>query len=104
MIDKLIEQAAMVLVIVPQNPNNKEVIAALTSSLANAQSGSSSFSGNAKSNIDRETVAVIAAAASHVLGKAFSIKKIQFVKEQGDSPWTRMGKLSMFTSHEIKRY
>lgn len=104
MLDKLIEQAAMVLVIVPQNPNNKEVIASLTSSLANAQSGDS-FGGNVQNNIDKETVAVITAAASHVIGQAFQIKKIQFIKEQGgDSPWTRMGKLSMFTSHDIKRY
>lgn len=107
MLDKLIESAALVLVIVPRHEQNQDVIASITDSLAKAQSGnkSSSLGGTTNSQrIDAETVAVITAAASHVIGKAFQIKKIQFLNEQNDSSWSRMGKLSVFASHDIKRY
>lgn len=102
MLDKLIENAALVLVIVPRNEGNQEVISSITSSLAKAQSGS--FGGSVQQKIDAETVAVITAAASHIIGQAFQIKKIQFIKEQHDSSWSRMGKLDVFASHDIKRY
>ncbi len=105
MLDKLIEQAALILVIVPGNGGNQQVIDSITNSLGNA-SGSSY--GGSRSNhpqkVDAETVAVITAAASHIIGQAFQIKKIQFIKEQHDSSWSRMGKLDVFASHEIKRY
>ncbi len=99
MLDKLIEQAALVLVIVPQNPNSKEVIAALTSSLnsANQENNAENVQSNA---IDKETVAAITAAASFVLGRAFHIRKIKFVHDQADTSWSRIGKLKLFSSQE----
>lgn len=99
MLDKLIEQAALVLVIVPKNPNSKEVIAALTSSLNSANQGNNTE--NIQSNpIDKDTVAAITAAASFVLGRAFQIRKIKFVRDQADSSWSRIGKLKLFSSQE----
>lgn len=99
MLDKLIEQAALVLVIVPQNPNSKEVIAALTSSLNTSKQGNSADNEQTNS-IDKETVAAITAAASFVLGRAFQIRKIQFVRDQADTSWSRIGKLKLFSSQE----
>lgn len=101
MLDELIKNAAMVLVIVPNGAGNQEVVRSLTGSLANAQSGSS-IGGTRTDKPDAETVAVITAAASHVIGQAFQIKKIQFIKDQQDSSWSRIGKLSIFESHNIK--
>lgn len=99
MLDKLIKDAALVLVIVPQNPNSKEVIAALTSSI-NSSKEVSPIEQKNNATIDKETVAVITAAASFILGKAFQIRKIKFVKDQADTPWSRIGKLKLFSSQE----
>jgi|GEM_PF-2568608 SNF family Na+-dependent transporter len=99
MLDKLIKDAALVLVIVPQNPNSKEIVAALTSSI-NSSKYESTMEQNNNTTIDKETVAVITAAASFILGKAFQIRKIKFVKDQADTSWSRIGKLKLFSSQE----
>lgn len=99
MLDKLIKEAALVMVIVPQNPNSKEVIAALTSSI-NSNKDEISLDQPKNNTIDKETVAVITAAASFIIGKAFQIRKIKFVSNQADTSWSRIGKLKLFNSQE----
>ncbi len=93
MFDKLFENAALVLVVVPNGEQSAQIASAFANSLSRSQQSNQS--------VDAETVAVITAAISKVVDQPFKIKKIQFINEPGETAWSRIGRLYATESHNI---
>lgn len=51
---------------------------------------------------DEELVAVLTAAAMSYLQKAVVVRNIQFLRDNQDSAWARMGRLSVMSSHQLR--
>lgn len=51
---------------------------------------------------DEELVAVLTAAAAVIINKSVVIKNIRFLQSGTDSAWSRMGRLSVMSSHQVK--
>jgi methylmalonyl-CoA carboxyltransferase large subunit len=49
--------------------------------------------------IDPETLMIMSAAIAAYLGKNVRIRKARFILEQGISPWSMQGRVSLQTSH-----
>lgn len=101
MLDNLLQNAQLILVVVPGNGNNNNnnIAASLLNSVAGVNSGYS----NQPQPVDIETAAVIAAAVSNVVTQPHRVRKIQFIQDQGNSAWSQIGRLNVIASHDTRR-
>lgn len=104
MLDRLFENAALVLVVVPNNAYAQQNVSMVMNSLQNAQYGNNQnpYAPQRQEYVDPETVAVISAAINKVLDKPYRIKKIQFTNQSEDTSWSRIGRLGVIGSHDIQ--
>ena len=101
MLDNLLQNAQLILVVVPGNgSNNNNIAASLLNSVAGVNSG---YSHQPQQPVDVETAAVIAAAVSNVVTQPHRVRKIQFIQDQGNSAWAQIGRLNVIASHDTRR-
>ncbi len=53
-------------------------------------------------NSPDELVAIISAAAAIVLSKHIVVRQIKFLRNANDSAWSRMGRMTVMSSHQVK--